>query len=173
MARKNKLSILFALIPVFVVGAFFIYKLSTKTKPPVKQQQQQQQENFEPSFRKDGELTFTDNNNKLLKKISIEIADSPAEREQGLMYRHTMPDSCGMLFKFEVEEQQSFWMKNTIMPLDIIYVGEDMKIVSIAKNTVPYSENGIPSVKPAKYVVEVNAGFTDAYKIGEGTMIRF
>ncbi|MEI6767214.1 MAG: DUF192 domain-containing protein [Bacteroidota bacterium] len=173
MARKNKLSILFALIPVFVVGAFFIYKLSTKTKPPVKQQQQQQQQNFEPTFRKDGELTFADNNNKLLKKISIEIADSPGEREQGLMYRHTMPDSCGMLFLFDVAEPQSFWMKNTILPLDIIYVGEDYKIVTIAKNAVPYSEEAIPSVKPAKFVVEVNAGFTDEYNIKEGTTVNF
>lgn len=173
MKRKRNLNFLFALIPLVAVAIFFIVKFTGKTKPPAKPEPPAAETPFEPTFRKDGELTFADPNNNKLKTISIEIADSPGEQEQGLMYRHSMPDSCGMLFIFDETKPQSFWMKNTIIPLDIIYIGEDRKIVTIAKNAVPYSEKSIPSVKPARYVVEVNAGFTDTYNIKEGSTIVF
>ncbi len=128
--------------------------------------------NNEPVFRKDGELTFV-HNNKTLHTISIEIADDDAERTQGLMYRQGMPDSCGMLFIFEEMQPLSFWMKNTRFSLDIIYVNKDFRIVSIAENTVPFSEMSIPSGKDAMYVVEVNAGFCENKSIVVGNKITF
>jgi len=127
-----------------------------------------------PVFRKDGEVKFMDAGNEKVKiSISVEIADDDAEREQGLMYRDSMPELDGMLFLFTEEEPLSFWMKNTIMPLDILYLGADHKIVTIARNAKPYSLETIPSVKPAKYVVEVNAGFSQRHGIKEGDVVAF
>jgi uncharacterized protein len=111
-------------------------------------------------FTKDGELRFLDGKtDKEISKIDIEVAQTPDKTQQGLMYRHSMADSLGMLFVFDVEEQQSFWMKNTYLPLDIIYINANKQIVSIAQNCKPLSEESIPSEGNAKYVVEVNAGY--------------
>jgi uncharacterized membrane protein (UPF0127 family) len=87
------------------------------------------------------------------------------------MFRENMKEEEGMLFLFPAEEYQSFYMKNTIMPLDIIFVNAKKQIVKIHKNTTPYSEASLPSMKPSIYVVEVIAGFTDKYKIQEGDII--
>ena len=109
----------------------------------------------------------------MLKQIDIEVADDDAERAQGLMNRPWMEETQGMLFIMENEERQSFWMRNTIIPLDIIYVSADKRIVSIAKDTQPFSEKSIPSAGPAKYVVEVIAGFSDKYGLKAGDRIEF
>lgn len=124
-------------------------------------------------FTKNGELNFAHSDKANFKKIDIEIVENDAKRQQGLMYRENMEPDQGMLFLFDVEEPQAFWMENTKIPLDIIYIDKDWKIVSIAKNTVPYSQQSIPSKGPAKYVLEVNAGFSDAYKIGAGDFISY
>ncbi len=127
-----------------------------------------------PVFRKDGELSFLDGKtgNKII-TVEIEVADDYHEREQGLMYRDTMAENAGMLFLMEAEEPQAFWMKNTIIPLDILYAGSDHRIVSIHKNCKPYSLDQIESGKPALYVVEVNAGYTSKYGIRVGDRISF
>ncbi len=124
------------------------------------------------SFKKEGELYFIKEGVKS-KKIDIEIAENNEEHEKGLMYRAYLPDSTGMLFIFENESLRNFWMKNTIIPLDIIYLDSNKKIISIAENTTPYSEEGIPSLGVAKYVVEVNAGFTKRNNIQKGDEISF
>lgn len=127
-----------------------------------------------PVFRKDGDLRFLDGKtNNVISTINIEIADDDAEKEQGLMYRDTMPENNGMLFLMGVEEPQTFWMKNTILSLDILFVDSDRKIVSIHKNCTPYSLDQIPSEKPALFVVEVNAGYTDKHAIKNGDRISF
>jgi len=127
-----------------------------------------------PVFRKDGELRFLDGKtNKLITAIEIEVADDDAEREQGLMYRDSMPQNAGMLFLMGTEETQSFWMKNTIISLDIMYADADRRIVSIHKNCKPYSLDQIISAKPAVYVVEVNAGYTSKNNIKVGDVISF
>jgi uncharacterized membrane protein (UPF0127 family) len=127
-----------------------------------------------PVFRKDGELRFLEGKtSKVRSAIDIEIADNIAEREQGLMFRDTMAQNAGMLFLMETEEIQAFWMKNTILSLDIIFVDSDRRIVSIKSNCKPYSLDQIESVKPALYVVEVNAGYTAKQGINAGDMISF
>lgn len=127
-----------------------------------------------PVFRKDGELRFIDGKtNKEITSISIEVADDDAAREQGLMYRDTMGENDGMLFLMETEEPQSFWMKNTIISLDILYADADRRIVSIHTNCKPYSLDQIISAKPAIYVVEVNAGYTSKNNIKVGDIISF
>jgi uncharacterized membrane protein (UPF0127 family) len=128
----------------------------------------------EPLFKKEGDLEFVSKDGKtVIRKIDIEVAENDDERMQGLMYRKSMDDNKGMLFIFQREEPQSFWMKNTIMSLDIIYVNSKKEIVKIFKNTVPFSEKSLPSEKPATYVVEVAAGYTDRYGIKDGDLINF
>lgn len=122
-------------------------------------------------FKKQGEVYFQDSLKNLRKKIDVEIAENEETRHLGLMFRENMKEEEGMLFLFPAEEYQSFYMKNTIMPLDIIFVNAKKHIVKIHKNTTPYSEASLPSLKPAMYVVEVIAGFTDKYKIQEGDII--
>ena len=127
-----------------------------------------------PAFRKDGELKFLKAvSNTVIASIEIEVASNDAAREQGLMYRDTMAGNAGMLFMMGTEEMQAFWMKNTIIPLDILYADSERRIVSIHKNTTPYSLDQIQSDKPALYVVEVNAGYTDRQGIVIGDFISF
>lgn len=123
-------------------------------------------------FVKGGEVVFYKGGNKVV-KVDVEIAADDTQRAKGLMFRPYMPDTVGMLFVFEQSEPQAFWMKNTIIPLDIIYVGANKKIVSIQKNAVPYSEKSLPSEGDAQYVVEVNAGFSDRYDLKAGDAISF
>ncbi|MFI5171419.1 MAG: DUF192 domain-containing protein [Chitinophagales bacterium] len=127
----------------------------------------------QPQFNKEGELKFVGADSSDIVKINIEIADNDAERQQGLMNRSFMSNEKGMLFIFDKEEPQAFWMKNTIIPLDIIYVNTNNEIVSIYENTQPFSETSLPSRRPAIYVVEVNGGFCAQYKIGVGSKISF
>ncbi len=123
------------------------------------------------TFQKEGELVFTKHTGDTISKIDIEIADDDQQRELGLMMRRSMNEDNGMLFIFPFETFQAFWMKNTIIPLDILYVNAQNEIVKIYKNTEPYSENSLPSGKPAIYVVEVNGGYSDKYGINEGDKI--
>ncbi|MCF8412490.1 MAG: DUF192 domain-containing protein [Melioribacteraceae bacterium] len=122
-------------------------------------------------FQKEGELTFSSAENEFINKIDIEIADTPEQRQVGLMYRVKMREDRGMLFIFDDERPQSFWMRNTEISLDILFVNKDMEIVRIHKNTQPFTETSYPSVRPALYVVEVNAGYTDRNNIKEGDKI--
>lgn len=102
---------------------------------------------------------------------SVEIARSVDEIERGLMYRNELCYKCGMLFVFPVSRQQSFWMKNTKISLDIIFIDENGIILNIAKNTTPFSTESIFSVGSAKYVLEVNAGFSEKNNLKKGDKI--
>jgi len=127
-----------------------------------------------PSFKNEGKLFFVDNHkNDTLSSISIEIADTPEEIGKGLMYRNRMEADQGMLFLFDAEKQQSFWMKNTKISLDIVFIDNNYQIVHIAKHTIPYSKDPILSMKPARYVLEVNGGFCDEHSIDENHYVHF
>lgn len=122
-------------------------------------------------FKKEGELTFTDSSGTALKKIDIEIADDQYDRQLGLMFRDEMSDSQGMLFIFPYQTIQSFWMRDTKISLDILFINKEKKIVTIHKRTSILSDQSYPSSDPAIYVVEVVAGFTDRYNIKTGDFI--
>ncbi|TYP70987.1 DUF192 domain-containing protein [Aquimarina intermedia] len=126
----------------------------------------------EISFTKEGELQLL-RDNDTLKQLSIEIADNPYERETGLMYRKTMEQNQGMLFISEESKPQNFYMKNTLIPLDIIYIDENQKIVSFQRNAQPNDETSLPSRLPAKYILEVNAGLSKEWNLKEGDSISF
>ena len=87
----------------------------------------------------------------------LEIADTPRKQQLGLMHRKSMPQDHGMLFVFPDERERSFWMKNTHIPLDIVYLDAGGKVVSI-KPMEPLDESSVASDAPAKYAVEVNRG---------------
>jgi len=125
----------------------------------------------EPSFRKHGELVVLSGDNRVKAKLDIEIAESPDELEIGLMGRSTMNENQGMLFLFPREEYRSFWMKNTILPLDMIFINAEMEIVTIHVDTTPFSEQSYPSSRPARYVLEVNAGFARDHGLRTGDRV--
>ena len=124
-------------------------------------------------FKKQGELTFYSADAKPITKIDIQIAATDYDRQLGLMFRKSMNENRGMLFIFPVSQIQNFWMKNTEMSLDMIFVDSSKQIVTIHKNTKIMSEQTYASTKPALYVIEVDAGFTDKYKIQVGDKVSW
>jgi uncharacterized protein len=121
-----------------------------------------------PLFKKQGVCTLSTRDDKSIVSIDIEIADDDSKREIGMMGRPAMDEREGMLFVFEEEYMASFWMKNTILPLDIIFINKLGEIVTICKNTTPFSEQAYSARAMTLFVLEVNAGFTDKYGIKEG-----
>ncbi|HQT91438.1 MAG TPA: DUF192 domain-containing protein [Candidatus Kryptobacter bacterium] len=127
-----------------------------------------------PQFKDDGQLVFLKRGtNATIKLIQIQIADNDEERAQGLMWRKFMPEDDGMLFIFGDEEPLTFWMKNTYIPLDMVFADKSGNIVSIYSEATPLSEASIPSGKPAEYVVEVNGGFCARYGVTPGDKIEY
>lgn len=165
------------LVIVFAIGAasYHLYRYYTNLDDIHKDDEIN--DNFkptEPKFVKEGELLFLNSeDSSQISKINIEISETFDERMQGLMHRSFMKENNGMLFIFDIQKMQAFWMKNTIISLDIIYVSKDFEIVSIAKNAVPYSTKSLPSTGPALYVVETVAGYCDKYDITAGDRISY
>ena len=107
--------------------------------------------------------------------VFVELADDEEERREGLMYRQSLEENSGMLFLYESERELSFWMKNTFIPLDIIFINSDFEIVDI-HHAVPCRADPCPqyvSKLPAQYVLEVNGGFAEKKGIEEGDQARF
>jgi len=103
--------------------------------------------------------------------VSVELALTREVQAQGLMFRTELDESAGMLFVFDEEAERTFWMSNTPIPLDILYIRSDATIVSIAARTVPYSERTIPSRGPARYVLEVTGGWADRHGVKPGDRV--
>lgn len=111
------------------------------------------------------------------KRYTVEIANDDASRAKGLMHRDSMPADRGMLFLHDVEEPQAYWMKNTRIPLDILYFDSARKLVSQQRD-VPACTLGdrcppYPSNAPARYVLELNAGQAEALKLRDGAELKF
>ena len=110
-------------------------------------------------------------------RYSIEVADDDAERERGLMFRDAMDADHGMLFIHEREEPQAYWMKNTRIPLDILYFDDTRRLVSQQRDVPPCSLGDqcppYPSAAPARYVLELNAGEAARLKLETGAELRF
>ena len=129
---------------------------------------------LEVSFKKDGELQLKkSSSNALLAALDIEIADTDYATQTGLMYRTSMPNNQGMLFIFPDTAYRSFYMKNTAIPLDIIFISEDQTVINIHNNAKPMDESTLASDQPAKYVLEVNAGLCDQWGLTKGDHIVY
>jgi len=120
-----------------------------------------------------GRVAFFDFENHKKLEILVEVAENKYQQNKGLMFREDMPENQGMLFTYDDELQRFFWMKNTPVALDIIFVDATYQIVKIHKNAVPFSQNVYPSGVPVKFVVEVRAGFSDRYPIETGNRISW
>lgn len=124
-------------------------------------------------FRKDGSLDFLRPDGTLIHSIDIEIAEDEASRQRGLMERRQMTLGEGMLFIFAAPDSLRFWMANTPIPLDIMFLAADTSIVNIARRTRPLSRENILSEGLAQYVVEVRGGFSDRFGIDDSVHIRW
>jgi hypothetical protein len=109
-------------------------------------------------------------------KIEAQLAQTILQQTKGLMNVKSLPENQGMLFVFLDESRKSFWMKNTYIPLDLIFISRDKKIVEIKENFEPCQQKNCPSYtsqKKVKYVLEVNGGFCQKHQIKEGDEVRF
>ena len=123
-------------------------------------------------FRIDGALEFL-REGELLLTIDLEIAATDSAKMRGMMQRKSFPDRSGMLFLFDQEEPQQFWMGNTPVALDLIFIDADSQIVDFAKYAQPLSAESILSAVPAQYVLEVPAGFSDTHGLIETDRVRW
>lgn len=105
--------------------------------------------------------------------LTAEVAATEQQQQTGMMYRTSLDDDKGMLFAFADEQQRSFWMKNTLIPLDMIFANSSKVIVSITKNAAPQTETHRVSEYPAKYVLEVNGGWCDRKNVKPGDTLEF
>lgn len=120
------------------------------------------------AFKQEAEAYLVKPEGDTIQHLKLEIADDDYQRETGLMYRESMEEKQGMLFIFNKEEPRGFYMKNTNIPLDLIFLNSQNKIVSIAKDAKPQSLETIPSEVPAQYVLEINGGLSDDWNLGVG-----
>lgn len=104
--------------------------------------------------------------------FSVEVVSDPQEMSLGLMFREEVPEKTGMLFDFGAPRRISMWMKNTLAPLDMLFIAPDGEIVDIAKNTTPFSLEPIISERPALAVLEVRAGTCNHYGIAPGDKVK-
>ena len=106
------------------------------------------------------------------KTFEVEIAKTPLQQAQGLMYRHSMPADAGMLFVYARPQRASYWMRNTFIPLDMIFIGADGRIVNIRQRTVPNSLAPVRSEGEVLAVLELNGGTTSRLGIKAGDAVR-
>jgi len=105
-------------------------------------------------------------------RLDVELAVNPADQAKGLMFRKSMDDNAGMFFIFDRDETRHFWMRNTLIPLDMIFIDNKYIVVDIHRGAKPLDETVISSRKPARYVLEVNAGKADKCRIKPGTKVK-
>ncbi len=105
--------------------------------------------------------------------VKVEIADTPGARELGLMYRNHLDENAGMLFVFPTPSAVQFWMKNTVLPLDMLFADSSGKVVGIVANAQPYSEALLGGFSGTLYVLEVNAGYAAKHHVGIGDRLEF
>jgi len=105
--------------------------------------------------------------------VEVEVVSTPAKLQQGLMFREHLPPDAGMLFLMGSEYDWAFYMRNTLIPLDMIFITKDMKIAGIVENAEPRTETLRRVGKPSLYVLEVNGGWTAAHHVVAGATVRF
>lgn len=105
--------------------------------------------------------------------VRVEVADTPAKRQLGLQYRARLDEERGMLFIFPAEGPQSFWMKNTPISLDLIFIGADHRVVGIIPEAVPFSTESLSVAAPSRFVLEIRGGLARRKGIRVGDPVRF
>ena len=105
-------------------------------------------------------------------RFSVEVADDPQERSVGLMNRDSMAQSSGMLFVYERPQRAVFWMKNTLIPLDLIFMDSTGTVTRIHENAIPLDLTGIEGGEAVQFVLEINGGLARRLGIAEGSALR-
>src|SRR5512134_3636635 len=105
--------------------------------------------------------------------VPVEVADTPAKRELGLQYRRDLAPDRGMIFLFPTESEHAFWMKNTPIPLDMIFINRDRKIVGIVEQAVPLSTDSRSVPGASQFVLEINGGLSKRHGIKVGDSVQF
>lgn len=106
-------------------------------------------------------------------RVEVEIARTPEQHQRGLMFRKHLPARKGMLFLYDHDDRHSFWMKNTYIPLDMIFISAEKKVVGIVEHAEPMTETHRQVDTPSRYIVEVNAGFARTNNIKAGVRVLF
>lgn len=106
-------------------------------------------------------------------RVRVEVARTEGQRRRGLMFRRHMDPDAGMLFWFDEPERQSFWMRNTFLPLDIVFIGAHRRIVGVVEDARPLTEDARAVEAESQYVLEVHAGFARSHGLTVGTPVRF
>jgi uncharacterized protein len=105
-------------------------------------------------------------------RFTVEVAETPAQMEQGLMFRRTLADNAGMLFDFKQPTMATMWMRNTLIPLDMLFVDAQGRIVNIHERAVPKSDDVIAAAAPVRYVIELNGGTAARLGIAPGDKVE-
>jgi uncharacterized membrane protein (UPF0127 family) len=126
-------------------------------------------EQLDEAFEKDSIVIVT--SERACRWFDVYVARSFEQKRRGLMHVRELPERVGMLFVYEDDDFHSMWMKNTYIPLDILFVRSDGTVANIARNTEPLSLRSIGSVEPVSYVLELNAGVTERFAIDENSHV--
>lgn len=153
------------------VGIFLAMAFASACKPQTDPAATSAQ-TIEIPFTKHGDLQILRSGESVV-TLDIEIADNDSSRMRGMMQRTGFPENSGMLFIFPFEDMQSFWMANTPVALDILFVNADSQVVDIHRYTRPLSPESVDSSSPTKFVLEVPAGFCDTHGIVESDRLRW
>lgn len=105
--------------------------------------------------------------------VRVEVVKKREDRSRGLMYRQHLDDDAGMIFLFREPEHQTFWMHNTFIPLDMVFIGSDHRVVGVSENAQPRTDRTRSVPGDSQYVLEVNAGFARRWGIGPGSRVEF
>lgn len=152
---------------VLIVSVFFFF-ISCKNESVKKEVQRVAIE-----FRYEADISLL-RYEEVITKIQLELAQTDYQKETGLMHRKSLQPNQGMLFVYENERPRpGFYMKNTHIALDLIYLNASFEVVDVFKNAEPFNETTIPSIAPAMYVLEVNAGFVDEFDVVLGNRFAF
>jgi uncharacterized membrane protein (UPF0127 family) len=106
-------------------------------------------------------------------RVQVEVASTDAQRQMGLMFRESLGENEGMLFLFPTERHNSFWMHNTLIPLDMLFIDMDWKVVGVVERTEPLTDDPRAVPKMSQYVLELNGGFAARHGLGPDTLVRF
>lgn len=105
--------------------------------------------------------------------LSVEVATTPRQQQMGLMFRESLPENQGMIFLFAVPRENSFWMRDTLIPLDLFFIDSNWSVVGVVENATPQTDDPREVAGTSQYVLEVNAGFAKKHGFGAGTKVRF
>lgn len=157
----------------FIIKTVILLILFCLTLVSCQTQNKKEINTTEISFTKEGQLNIYTGDSLKIGNIDIEIADNEYERQTGLMYRTSMEEKQAMLFIFKDEQPRSFYMKNTSIALDLLFISSDNTIISKIENAAPMSEASLRSEGAAQYVLELKAGMIDEWRLQNGDRIEF